>query len=49
MNVLFSHWDSYTLGYNPFVYMDSEIIFPVSAEEIAAVNAALTERFVKPE
>lgn len=49
LNVLFSHWDSYTLGYNPFVYMDSEIVFPVSAEEIAAVNAALTERFVKPE
>ena len=49
LNVLFSHWDSYTLGYNPFVYMDSEIVFPVNAEEIAAVNAALTERFIKPE
>ena len=49
LNMLFSCWDSYLLGYNPHVYFDAEIIFPLSAEEIDAINTALSAYFTKPE
>ena len=49
LNMLFSCWDSYLLGYNPHVYFDAEIIFPLNADEIAAINAALSAYFTKPE
>ena len=49
LNMLFSCWDSYLLGYNPHVYFDAEIIMPLNADEIAAINAALSAYFTKPE
>lgn len=49
LNMLFSCWDSYLLGYNPHIYFDAEIIFPLSAEEIDAINTALSAYFTKPE
>ena len=49
LNMLFSCWDSYLLGYNPHVYFDAEIIMPLNADEIAAINAALSACFTKPE
>ena len=49
MNMLFSCWDSYTRGYNPSIFADHEITFPLSAEEIQGINAALAATFTKPE
>ena len=47
--MLFSCWDSFTRGYNPIIFADHEIIYPLSAEEIAAINTALAAHFAKPE
>ncbi|MBE5794396.1 MAG: hypothetical protein E7323_06915 [Clostridiales bacterium] len=49
LNMLFACWDSYTMGYNPFVYTEFEITNPMPQEEIAAVNMALSAYFSKPE
>jgi len=49
LNMLFSCWDSYTRGYNPSIFADHEITFPLSAEEIQGINAALAATFTKPE
>ena len=49
LNMLFSSWDSYLLGYNPHIYFDAEIIMPLAAEEIDAINTALSAYFTKPE
>lgn len=49
LNMLFSCWDSYVLGYNPYVYFDAEITMPLKAEEIDTINAALSAYFTKPE
>ena len=49
LNMLFSCWDSFTRGYNPMIFADHEITYPLSAEEIAAINTALTAHFAKPE
>ena len=47
--MLFSCWDSFTRSYNPIIFADHEIIYPLSAEEIAAINTALAAHFAKPE
>lgn len=43
---LFNHYWSYVDGANTFIYADHEIVFPVSEEDITAVNAALNAYFL---
>lgn len=49
LNMLFSCWDSFTRGYNSIIFADHEITYPLSAEEIAAINTALAAYFTRPE
>lgn len=45
---LFNSYDSYTQGYNDFIWWaDGEIVTHMSEEDIAAVNAALEAHFVR--
>lgn len=46
LHILFNHFVSYVEGYNPQIYADHELIFPLTPEEISAVNAALSQHFM---
>jgi len=40
-------FDSYLSGYHPHLYADHEMIFPLTDEDLEAVNAALRAHFLK--
>lgn len=47
LHLLFNCYWSYLEGYNSNIVSDSEIIFPVSEADIAAINDALREVFIR--
>jgi hypothetical protein len=47
LNLLFNHFFSFIEGYNPQIFADHELIFPLSQEEISEVNAALNQHFIR--
>ncbi|MBE5801846.1 MAG: hypothetical protein E7319_06115 [Clostridiales bacterium] len=46
LNMLFSCYFSYLEGYNPFIFADHEITFPLTPEEISAINSELNHYFM---
>ena len=46
--IIFAGYDSYLLGYNPFIFADHEITFPMAQEVIDDINARLTQHFLPP-
>jgi len=48
LNMLFSCYLSWVEGYNPFIFADHEITFPVAQESIDSVNQQLTQHFCPP-
>ena len=48
LHILFSHFDSYMRFQPEQVYSDAELLFPLSEQEIAEINAALQAHFQKP-
>lgn len=47
LHVLYNSYWSYVEGYNEFVMGEHEFVTPVAEEDIAAINAALNEVFVR--
>jgi len=47
LHMIFSCFDSYLSGYHPHLYADHEMIFPLTDEDLEAVNAALRAHFLK--
>lgn len=46
--VIFAGYDSYMLGYSPFIFAEHEITFPLAQEVIDDINARLAEHFLLP-
>lgn len=45
LNMVFSCYLSHVEGYNPIIFADHEMTYPLTEEEMAAVNEALVQHF----
>ncbi len=48
LHVLYNSYWAYLEGYNEFVMASHEFLTPIAEEDVAAINAALSEVFIRP-